>query len=171
MKRLIGLLVLLSCFLACTKQEAHLVYLPEETEQPTPVPTATPMPEEILLPPVDGVALEKDANGVPILDPVEHYYSYYLNLRDVRVYEYGEETFLDLIVDNGYSSILTGGIRISFYDENGTLYGYGDLYTAEGELTLITGENRVYADIQTEVDVQLMDFTFTVTEALTPVAP
>ena len=68
MKRLIGLLVLLSCFLACTKQEAHLVYLPEETEQPTPVPTATPMPEEILLAPVDGVALEKAAEAFSQVD-------------------------------------------------------------------------------------------------------
>lgn len=169
MKRLSLLLPIMLCLAACTKQEARLVYLPEETAEPTPVLTASPAPEEILLAPVDGIALEQDANGVPILDPEQHYYSYYLTFRDVRIYEYGEETFLDAIVDNGYSSILTGGIRISFYDENGELFGFGDLYTADGDLTLITGENRVYAEIRTEVDVQLMDFELIVTKPLVPV--
>ena len=48
------------------------------------------------------------------------------------------------------------------------MYGYADFYTADGGLKLFSGENRVYADVLTEVDVQSMDFTLKVT---TPFAP
>ena len=47
-------------------------------------------------------------------------------------------------------------------------FGYGDFYTASGDLVLFPGENRVYADVLTEVDVQQMPFEITVSKPFVP---
>ncbi len=170
MKRLVSILLLLTLLAACTTQEAHRVYLPDATETPAAqaTPTATPEPEALTILPIEGESFSADANGVPIQNPDTHYYDYYLTLQDLRVYEHNEGTFVDATIQNAFPSTLSGGLRITFYDENGTVYGYGDFYTATGGLTLLSGDNRVYADVLTEVDVQMMTFTISVT---TPIAP
>ena len=169
MKRLLILLFALVCA-ACTSQEAHLIYLPEQTAAPAAdvTPTPSPEPEPLYLAPIEGEGFSTDLNGLPILDPQNHYYDYYLTMSNMRIYEHNGETLIDATITNSFSKTLTGGLRISFYDASGMMYGYADFYTADGGLKLFSGENRVYADVLTEVDVQSMDFTLKVT---TPFAP
>ena len=55
MKRLLYLLLAL-LLIGCSSQEAHLIYLPESTPEPTPLfsPTPPPEPEPIALAPIEG---------------------------------------------------------------------------------------------------------------------
>jgi len=160
-RRLLLTLLCAALLLGCTVQEAHLVYRPEPTSDPTAAPTATLEPARLDIPAVTGAPFVTDANGVPITDEATHYYDYYVTLNNVRIYEYEQGTFLDATLINSFPQTLTGKLRLSFRDVNGVLYGYGDLYTAGSDRTLVClpGENRVYADILTEIDVQMMDFT------------
>lgn len=169
MKRLLILAVALLTA-ACTSQEAHLIYLPEQTSAPAVrvTPTPSPAPEPIYFAPIEGEGFSTDPNGLPILDPQTHYYDYYLSVSNLRVYEHNGETLIDATITNTFQKTLIGGLRISFYDDNGMMYGYADFYTAGGSLKLFSGENRVYADVLTEVDVQTMDFELTVTDAFKP---
>lgn len=169
MKRL---LILAAALLAaaCTSQEAHLIYLPEQT--PTPAvhttPTPSPEPEPLNFAPIEGEGVATDLNGLPILNPQTHYFDYYLSITDLRVYEHNGETLIDAVISNSYPKTLVGGLRITFYDKTGRPYGYADFYTAGGELKLFTGDNRVYADVLTEVDVQGMTFKLDVIDAFRP---
>lgn len=169
MKRLL-LLAFAMLAIACTSQEAHLVYLPEQTTAPAAVvtPTPAPEPEPIYLAPIEGEGFSTDLNGLPILDPETHYYDYYLSVNNLRIYEYNGETLIDATITNSFPKTLVGGLRIAFYSETGMLYGYADFYTAAGGLKLFPGENRVYADVLTEVDVQDMRFEFSVTDPFKP---
>ncbi len=169
MKRFLWVLTALLC-VACTSQEAHLIYLPEQTSAPVVnvTPSPSPEPEPIYFAPIEGEGFTTDPNGLPILDPQTHYFEYYLSVSNLRIYEHNGETLIDATITNSFSKTLTGGLRISFYDASGMMYGYADFYTADGGLKLFSGENRVYADVLTEVDVQSMDFTLKVT---TPFAP
>lgn len=166
---LLLVLILLALTAACTSQEAHLIYLPESTPTATPLftPTPPPEPEPINVDPIVGEGFKTDANGIPILNDKTHYYDYYLSISQMRIYEENGETLIDAVITNDYPGKLTGGLRIVFRQE-GIMYGYADFYTAVGDLALLPGENRVYGDVLTEVDVQMMDFEF---EVLTPFAP
>lgn len=170
MKRILLILMCLLLSTACVEQTARLVYLPEETGDPSEQATIPPTPEILKVEDIYGSSFVTDINGVPILNEQEHYFGYYITFTDIRIYEYNDSTFLDAVAYNGYSELLKGGLRIEFNSEAGTLYGYGELKTADGELTLFPGENRVYAEIFTEIDVQQMDFTFEVSEPLQPVS-
>ncbi len=169
MKRLLILLFALVCA-ACTSQEAHLIYLPEQTEAPVveTSPTPKPEPEPIYFAPIEGEGFSTDPNGLPILHPDTHYYDYYLSIGNLRIYEHNGETLIDAIITNSFGKTLTGGLRVTFYDDSGMQYGYADFYTAAGGLKLFSGENRVYADVLTEVNVQGMRFEFSVTEPFLP---
>lgn len=163
-------IILITLFLCigCTVQDAHMIYRPEPTAKATIVPTVTPTPEIIEIPAVSGQPFRTDANGVLILSEEDHYLTYYVTFNDIRVYEFGESVFLDGVAVNSFPQTLTGGLRIVFQNENGVNYGYGDFYTADGRLTLLPGENKVYADILTEVDVQQMNWVIAVIGAFGP---
>lgn len=161
-------LVMLVLFVACTVQETHLVYRPEPTADPTAEPTPTPTPQILSVPTVTGEPMLSDTNGVPIRNEKTHYYDTYVTLNDIRIYPYGEGMFLDGTLVNSFPGTLTGTLRVTFTGEDGVLYGYGDLYTAGGGLHLLPGENRIYADILTEVDVQSMVFTVRVIDSFAP---
>ena len=158
MKRLLLILFVL-LLIGCSSQEAHLIYLPESTPTATPLftPTPPPEPEAIKVDPITGEGFKTDANGIPILNEKMHYYEYYLSVSQMRIYEENGETLIDAVITNDYPGTLTGGLRITFW-ENGIKYGYADFYTAVGDLKLLPGDNRVYANVLTEVDVQMMDF-------------
>ncbi len=168
MKRFLLLLFAL-LLIGCTSQEAHLIYLPEATPTPVPLhtPTPPPEPEPIALAPIVGEGFTTDANGLPILDPQTHYYTYYLTVDGLRIYEENGETLIDAVITNNFEKPLVGGLSVVFW-QDGLKYGDGAFYTADGSLRLFPGENRVYADVRTEVDVQMMDFTFAVTTPFIP---
>ena len=150
MKRLLYLLLAL-LLIGCSSQEAHLIYLPESTPEPTPLfsPTPPPEPEPIALAPIEGDGFLTDVNGIPILNARTHYLDYYLVIDNLRIYEENGETLIDATITNDYPGKLTGGLCITFY-QDGIKYGYAEFYTAEGGLKLIPGENRVYADVLEE---------------------
>ena len=171
MKRLLLLLIAL-VLLGCSSQEAHLIYLPESTPTAEPIftPTPAPVPEPILVAPLQGDAFKTDANGIPILNEKTHYYEYYLSVNDLRIYEENGETLIDAVIRNNFPRKLSGGLIITFYRDK-IKYGYAEFYTAEGGLVLFPGDNRVYADVLTEVDVQNMDFEITVSVPFVPDQP
>lgn len=168
MKRLFLLLAVLFA-LGCSSQEAHLIYLPESTPTPAPMFTPTPQPEPqpIYVDPVVGEGFQTDVNGIPILDERTHYFEQYLTVSQLRVYEENGETLIDAVITNNYPGRLSGGLRITFL-QDGVKLGYADFLTASGDLLLMPGENRVYADVLTEVDVQMMDFRLDITKTFLP---
>lgn len=164
--------LLLGAFCGCIKQDAWLVYSPEGarptgTPALTPEPTATP--EVLEIAPVTGSTFPMDEKGLPILDASTHYFTYYLVFSDLRIYEENGYTYLDGVCTNSYSRPLTGGVEIVFADSTGAVYGRGALHTAEGDMTLDPGETRIYAEILSETDVQLMGFSLQITTVFTPV--
>ena len=144
--------------MGCVRQDAWLSYSVPETQQPTataihtPAPTAEPIPMEVE--PILGEDFHTDRKGIPILDKDTHYFTYYLTFIDMRVYEEDGYTYMDGVCTNSFDGTLTGEARVCFYDKDEKLVGYGMLHTAEGGLTLPVGENRIYAEILSEVDVQ-----------------
>jgi len=168
LRRCVLLFVVVLLF-GCTSQEAHLIYLDEQSPTPEALSTPTPKaePEPIAIAPIEGEGFPLDANGLPILDEQTHYYDYYLSVSNLRIYEYNGETLIDAVITSTFQRPLTGGLCIAFYDNN-MKFGYGQFYTAAGGLKLFPGENRVYADVLTEVDVQMMDFEITVTSPFVP---
>lgn len=167
MKKLILLLAVL-LVIGCTSQEAHLIDLVETTPTPhTSVTPTPPEPEPIPVAPVVGEGFKTDLNGLPILDERTHFFTYYLTVDNLRVYEENGEQLVDAIITNNYQRTLTGGLTLAFR-KDGLTYGYAEFYTADGGLKLFPGENRVYADVRAEVDVQMMDFEFEVSTAFEP---
>ena len=165
MKRLA---IILLCLLltGCVQQTVYLEQIPEGGFV---VPDLPPEEDAIVLdvPPIAGEGFVSDPLGVPILRPDTHYADHYLTYSAIRIYEYGDSTFMDAICTNTFTQPLAGGARLVYY-KDGKVYGIGDIYTAQGNLTLQVGENRVYATILTEIDVRLMDFTIEVTQAFRP---
>ncbi len=170
-RRFFLLLLALFTLFACTSQEAHLIYLEQATPPPTPAytPTPAPIPEPIQIAPIEGEGLTTDANGLPITNANTHYFDYYMSIDDLRIYEENGETLIDAVLTNDYPYALAGGLRITFYVD-GIKYGYADFYTDSGRLLLFPGRNRIYADVRTEIDVQMNDFEITVTDPFREVA-
>ena len=155
-----ALLLILGLFTGCVRQDAWLSYRIPETPQPTTTAIHTPAPTRepvtLTFEPVLGEDFLTDRKGIPILDKDTHYFTYYLSFYNMRVYEEEGYTYLDGLCLNAFDGTLTGEARICFYDADGKLVGFGALHTAEGGLTLAVGENRIYAEILSEVDVQAL---------------
>lgn len=170
MKRILFIILVCFIFTSCTVQEAHLVSLPDPTTfAPTPQATETPAPEALLIPDITGSPFQTDLNGIVIVDPDTHYYDYYITLNDIRIYEYEAGTYLDGKLVNNYTQTLSGKLRIIFKNKDGVIYGYGDIYTSGGGLVAFPGENMIYADILSEIDIRMMDFTVQITAPFAPV--
>ena len=158
---LLGIGILFLLLAGCVRQDAWLSYAVPETQQPTVTAAHTLAPTRepinVLLDPIQGEDFYTDRKGIPILDKDAHYFTYYLAFSDLRIYEEDGYTYMDGICTNSFDGTLTGEARICFYDKDEKLVGYGTIHTAEGDLTLTAGENRVYAEILSEEDVQLLD--------------
>ena len=133
---------------------------------PTPGPTPTPVPEAWVLE-VTGAPYPTDALGGELGD--ENHFWRYLSFGDIRVYEYGGGTFLDGVCVNGYTLPLDGEVEIAYYNEEGKIIGRGKLHTADGTTVMQPGSNAVYAEIMTDVDVRMNDFTFEIVRPFEPV--
>lgn len=155
-----ALLCLLFCTLGCDNVEPTLGSSPTPSASPTPLPepftaeiTAAPVPTDLL--------------GAEILSD-EHYWQY-LSFGEMRVYEYGDGTFLDGVCVNTFPLPLDGQVDIVYYTDDGKVCGIGTIHNAEGSTTLATGTNAIYAEINTDIDVQSMDFTLVIERAFQPV--
>lgn len=169
MKRLLPYIsVIIACFLflavpaACDNVDPVIAGTPTPSASPTPLPdafsaeiTAVPEPTDAL-----GNVLRTD----------DHYYQY-LSFGDMRVYEYDDGTFLDGVCVNGYPLPLDGELYIVYYAADGKLCGIGKLHTADGGTLLSPGTNNVYAEISTDIDVRMMDFSLEVRRYFAPVDP
>ncbi|MDD6888324.1 MAG: hypothetical protein PUE41_07615 [bacterium] len=145
---------------ACVRVEPEIVGTPTPSASPTPLPE--PFTAEITAAPAAVDQLGKR------IETEDHYYRYYLSFGDLRVYEYNTGTFLDGICVNAYPQALEGRVNIVYYSEDGRVCGIGTIHTADGGTRLESGRNAVYAEIQTDINVQDRDF---VLEVETPFAP
>lgn len=168
MKRLLPMLFAM-LLIGCSAQGAHLIYIPESTPTATPLFTPTPPPEPlpIIVDPVTGMGFLTDENGIPILNETTHYYDYYISFSQMRVFEENGDTLIDAVITNDYPKKLSGGLQVMFLND-GVKYGYAELHTAAGDLVLLPGENRVYGDVLTEVDVQMMEYAIEVSVPFVP---
>ena len=162
MRRLLVLLLALGLVLAlCACDDAT----PVLAGTPTPAATPTPLP--------DAFSAEITAEPLPTdllgneMQPGDHY-GQYLAFGELRVYEYGEGTFLDGLCVNAYPAPLDGEMQIVYYTSDNKVCGIGTLHNALGTTRLETGTNAIYAEINTDIDVTQMDF---VLEVVTPYAP
>ena len=167
-----GSLLLILLLMGCVRQDAWLSYTVRETQQPTATAmhTVSPTMEPILLneEPVLGDDFHTDRKGIPIFDKNTHYFTYYLSFSEIRIYEEEGFTYMDGICTNAFDGTLTGEARINFYDENEKLVGYGTIHTADGDLILAVGPNRIYSEILSEVDVQQLTCRIEQTSAFNP---
>lgn len=175
---LIAALTICLFFSGCVSQSSYLVnsQAEETAEAATVEPSTTPSSEldnssdmELTLPTITGGEYELDVRGLAVLDADTHYSRYYLEFSSLRVYEYESSTFLDGFCTNTYPTTLTGEARICFYGEDGRLYAYGNIITAEGKLSL-TGESTtpIFAEILTEIPITSMEYTV---EIIVPFSP
>lgn len=160
---LLAALLALAALQACVRVEPEIAGTPTPSASPTPRPdpfelemTAAPVPTDLL-----GNHIEMD----------DHYFRYYLSFGDLRVYEYGTGTFLDGVCVNAYPLPLDGVVNIVYYSEDGRVAGIGRIHNAEGGTLLESGSNAIYAEIQTDIDVQGMEFVLEIEEPFAPVEP
>lgn len=149
-------------FLACQNDTPVLAGTPTPAATPTPLPD--PFSAEITAQPVS-----TDQLGNAILGD-DHYFQY-LSFGELRVYEYGDGTFLDGLCVNAFPQPLDGEVDIVYYTEEGKVCGVGRIHNAAGTTLLETGTNAVYAEISTDIDVTMMDFQLVVKTNFQPVSP
>lgn len=173
-KGLLGILVILILLNACEKQEAYLAYSPidqgpsSDYIERSPAPTATPF--QFIVSPIVGTPFAIDNSGIAIIDRETHFYKYYISFSDIRIYEEDEHCYLDAICTNGYDKPLTGECIIVFYDQEGRTCGKGVLHDADSmlSLTLLPGDNRIYSEIASEMDISACPFEFEAISTFTP---
>lgn len=160
----ISLLSILLCIYltGCIRQVPNLVGTPTPVATPSPPPTPTP---EIVELPAD---LDLDALGNRI-DSQSHY-EQYLFLRDVRIYEYEGDTMLDGVFYSEYPEKLTGKYEIIFYDKTGEEVARALIYCAgvNADNVFLPGKTNAYAQINTDIDIQLLPFELSVVENIWP---
>ena len=162
MRRLVVLFLALGLVLAlCACDNAT----PVLAGTPTPAATPTPLPDAFSAE-ITAEPLATDLLGNE-MQPLDHY-GQYLAFGELRVYEYGDGTFLDGLCVNAYPAPLDGKMQIVYYTSDNKVCGIGTLHNALGTTRLETGTNAIYAEINTDIDVTQMDF---VLEVVTPYAP
>lgn len=148
---------------ACDDVRPTLAATPTPSASPTPLPDAFSV--EITAEPVPTDQLGNALRG-------EDHYNQYLSFGDIRVYQYREGTFLDGVCVNAYPLALDGQINIVYYTEDtGKLCGIGTIHNASGGTRLETGANTIYAEIETDIDVRMMDFQIEYIQPYQPVSP
>jgi len=161
MKRagLLLLLLLLLCT-GCVRQSADLA--PQPTAAPQ-VQTYEPLQNAVMI----AAAPDTDALGNPLMG--ENHYDQYVLFRDLRVYSYHGGTFLDGLCINSYPKALAGTVQIFYRDKDGVELARADLYTVQTDrLLLQSGENRIYAEIYTDMEVDSLEFEMEILEHFLP---
>ena len=113
-------LALSAAFIGCSDTSPHLdpavtapAILSPVPFTPVPEPTASPEPAT---PGPDDIPVTADPNGNiydalgNVITDAQHYRQY-LGFSDIRIYEYGGDTFMDLTVTNSYPERLICALR------------------------------------------------------------
>lgn len=133
---------------------------------------AITLPPEETLPPFDPVYTPlmgpwaEDSLGAKIQE-ADHFF-WYLSFQEMRVYEYSWGTLLDGICVNEYPEPLWGELEIVFWNKEKQEVARASLHTADPGFVLQPGENRIYAEINTDMDIQMAPFTLEVKERIQP---
>lgn len=148
----------------CIKAEPML--MPEYMyATPTPIPTPEPTPMPVLTAtPVSTLRLGYDAMGNFIVG--ETHFWRYLLFKNILVYEQAEDTFLNGLIVNEYCEPLTAELFICFYESEEEV-ARGHIRTSDGTsniLTLVPGENRIWAQINTDMALTALEFEFVETD-------
>lgn len=167
MKRMAALLLFAAVLLAVGALQACVRVEPEIAGTPTPSASPTPLPDPFQLE-ITAAPVETDQLGKRV-ESEDHYYRYYLSFGDLRVYEYDTGTFLDGVCVNAYPLPLDGVVNIVYYSEDGRVSGIGRIHNAEGGTLFESGSNAIYAEIQTDINVQSLDFVLEVETPFQPV--
>lgn len=165
--RLLAALIMLTGLLSAFSAAGCDNRAPVIAGTPTPSPSPTPAPAPFTAS-MTGAPAPMDALGFAI-EEADHY-DHYLSFGDLRVYEYGDATFLDGIIVNGYPEALDGVIEIKYYTAEGKLCGRGKLQNAAGGTLLKSGSNAIYAEISTDIDVQMLEAHYEISTHFAPVA-
>lgn len=148
-------LTLLGCTNVTPRLETGITPAPMSSASPVPteMPTETPDPSSSF-----GGIGSVDALGSIIRD-AEHFQQY-LQFISIRVYEEGDDTFVDCSVINSYPELIVCAVAIRFFDENGAEIASGSLQMPDGSfmLSLKNGETPLYALILS--DITLTDKSF-----------
>lgn len=159
-KRFLCLSVLI-CMLLCGCVSTAPVLMPEYTIPPeitpTPVPTVAPTPSLVSTPIPTPLI---DVTGIAI-DGLDHFQRY-LSFKNIQVYEQCEDTFIDAVITNSYEKTIMCAVSVSFNDENGEMVAEGELQTRDGEYVLLLspGDTTVFAQIDTDICLTALPFTF-----------
>ena len=145
------ILVLLACAASACVSDAR----PELSTVLTPSPSPSPLPDAFRAE-ITAVPQPTDDLGRPVV--TDSHYQRYLSFGDLRVFEYGEDTFLDGVCWNTYSLPIEAEIRITYYDDDDRVIGEGTLHTADGGHVFPSGSSRIYAEIRTDTDLKMEDF-------------
>lgn len=162
MKRRFFLLLALPLLLSgCIRQQPVL------STEPTPLPTPTPAPSPLAQEwkPESG---EIDALSVPVYE--DTHYLRYLTFQNLRVYEYAGGTLFDGVCANAYPETLAGAFELVFTDKDGTEIARAPVYTRSGGNLFPPGETVLYAEINTDMDIQLTPFELVVKQQIIPQA-
>ncbi len=159
MKKLaLTLFALLLLLPGCVRQQPALVGVP------TPAPTPTPAPSPANLS-ITNEPWGKDATGALIYDETNHF-ERYLSFNNVRVFEYEGGTLMEGVCENAYPKALAGSYEIVFTDKDGTEIARAAVLTRGEAGTFQPGKTVIYAAIDTDMDILLMQFSL---EAKQPV--
>lgn len=154
-------LALSAAFIGCSDTSPHLdpavtapAILSPVPFTPVPEPTASPEPAT---PGPDDIPVTADPNGNiydalgNVITDAQHYRQY-LSFSDIRIYEYGGDTFMDLTVTNSYPERLICALRAEFYDEEGNILAVSSIQGPDGSflLTLPSGSTPLYSTILTD---------------------
>lgn len=156
----IAAVVVLSLLTGCVSQ--HPTLQPASSGRPSDIQATAFVPT--YTPPSGPV----DAAGRVISDEETHY-AQYISYHNIRIYENGDGTFLDAVCNNAYPETLEGAVDIVFRNENGVEVARAALELADGSFALASGENRIYAQINTDMNIQMMDFELKIKQAFAPV--
>ncbi|HWR22820.1 MAG TPA: hypothetical protein VN366_05010 [Feifaniaceae bacterium] len=135
----------------CVRQQPVLVG--EPTPAPTPTPAPSPAAQEIVNEP-----WPKDAAGALIYDKDNHF-ERYLTFTDIRVFEYEGGTLMEGVCENAYPKALAGSYEVVFTDKDGAEIARADVLTRGEADTFPPGKTVVYAAIDTDMDILMMEFT------------
>lgn len=125
--------------------------------------TPPPVTQEVTPEP----AVESETTEPPVPDETESitvesedFYRRHITFGNIRVYEQSGDTFADAVVTNEYECAIVCAVKMVYYDESGREIASGDFRTRDGQYLLVleTGETVVYAQLDTDISVLMMDF-------------
>lgn len=112
----------------------------------------------------------RDAFGNAITS--REHFKQFLRFENIRVYEYGGETLLDLTAVNLYPEPLICALSVEFYDSDGRILASSSIQGPDGSflLTLPSGRTPLFASIPTDTVLTDKELLLVFDER-TPVAP